>query len=274
MQISLAGWSINRRFRDPENPLPLLDYPRLAADEFGIHIVELNSPFFVYARPDDPATSPIASGYLSQLRARAEDAGVRMLSIAVDSHGNMSALDDSERKQAVDNHRKWVDACHELGCNAFRANSGGGPRGEPVTDAQIEQCIQSFGELSEFAAEAGLRVMMENHGGVSVSADNIVRVMDAVDSENCRVLADFLNWPPDEDKLDNLRAIAPYAWATHAKFLTFDDDGESPEIDCAAAVEILTEAGYDNPYGIEYEGKTDDHEGVLRSKDLLEKHLG
>jgi sugar phosphate isomerase/epimerase len=273
MQISLAGWSIHRRFRDPENPFPLLDFPRAAAEEFGIHIIELNSPFFVYSRPDDQATSPFEAGYLSQLRARAEDAGVRMLSIAVDGHGNMSALDEPERKQAVDNHKKWVDACHELGCNAFRANSGGAPRGEPVTDGEIQQCIQSFGELTELALQAEIRLMMENHGGVSVSAENIVRIMDAVDSEYCRVLADFLNWQPEEDKLENLQAVAPYAWATHAKFLTFDDDGESPEIDCAAAIEILTEAGYDNPFGIEYEGKTDDNEGVLKSKELLEKHM-
>ena len=51
MEISLAGWSINRRFRSQENPLSLLDYPQLARDEFGINAVELNSPFFTYEGP-------------------------------------------------------------------------------------------------------------------------------------------------------------------------------------------------------------------------------
>ena len=51
MEISLAGWSINRRFRNQENPLSLLDYPQLARDEFGINAVELNSPFFSYEDP-------------------------------------------------------------------------------------------------------------------------------------------------------------------------------------------------------------------------------
>ena len=56
-------------------------------------------------------------------------------------------------------------------------------------------------------------------------------------------------------------------------FLSFDENGESPEIDCRAAVQILKDAGYSNPLGIEYEGNTDDHEGVLKSKALLIKHL-
>ncbi len=272
MEISLAGWSINRRFRHPKNPLPLLDYPRTAVEEFGIHTIELNSPFFVYSDPDDPAASPIAGGFLAELKNRADDLGVRMLNIAVDAHGNLAAQDEAERKQAVENHKKWIDICVELGCNAFRANSGGGRRGEPVTPEQIRQCIKSFGELTQLAQQANIRLMMENHGGVSASPDNILQVMQAVNSDHCRVLADFLNWPAQDDKLENLRKVAPYAWATHAKFLSFGPDGESPEIDCAGALQILKEAGYDNPFGIEYEGKTDDHEGVLKSKALLRKH--
>ena len=145
-------------------------------------------------------------------------------------------------------------------------------RGGPVTETHIEQCINSFGELTEICAQADVRLLMENHGGVSVSPDNILRVMEAVGSDHCRVLADFLNWPSEDDKLENLRRVAPYAWATHAKFLSFAPDGESREIDCSAAIRILTDAGYDNPYGIEFEGKTDDFEGVLKSKALLEKH--
>ena len=35
MEISLAGWSIHRRFRDEDNPLQLLDYPRLSVEDFS-----------------------------------------------------------------------------------------------------------------------------------------------------------------------------------------------------------------------------------------------
>ena len=271
MEISLAGWSINRRFRDQENPLSLLDYPELSRDEFGINAVELNSPFFTYEDMDNPAQSGISDAYVDALRARADDVGVRLLSIAIDGHGNLSALDEEERNQAVQNHKKWFDICQKLGCNAFRANSGGS-HGADATEEEIRQCIKSFRELAVIGENTGIRVMMENHGGVSVSPDNIVQVIEAVDSEYCRVLADFLNWRPTDDKVENLKAVAPYTWATHAKFLSFNENGESNEIDCKRVMEIFKTAGYTNPFGIEYEGQTDDHVGVLKSKALIERY--
>jgi len=124
MQISLAGWSLHRRFQNKEQPLSLLDYFAVAREEFGIDKVELNSPFFAYADADNSAASPIKAKYLGELRRRAEDAGVRIVGIAVDGHGDLSDLDEPARRKAVGQHRKWYDACQELACPAFRANSG------------------------------------------------------------------------------------------------------------------------------------------------------
>ena len=72
MDIALAGWSINGRFRREHDPLKLLDYPRLAIEEFEINKIELNSPFFVYENQTQQATSPISSAYLKQLKAAAD----------------------------------------------------------------------------------------------------------------------------------------------------------------------------------------------------------
>ena len=79
MDIGLAGWSLNRRFRDKNRPLRMIDYPALARAEFGIDQVELNSPFLEYADPDHQAASAIKGGYLKELRDRADDAGVRII---------------------------------------------------------------------------------------------------------------------------------------------------------------------------------------------------
>ncbi|MBN1343544.1 MAG: sugar phosphate isomerase/epimerase [Phycisphaerae bacterium] len=269
MEISLAGWSIHRRFQSKE--LSMVGYPKVAAEEFGIHMIELNSPFFEYEDEDNQATSAIKSSHIADVKRATADCGVTCLSIAVDGHGNLAALDEGERTAAVENHRKWFDISNELGCTSFRANSGGhGPEG---TEAQqIAQCTKSFAELAEIGKANGIVVTMENHGGISYDPDVIVRIMTEIGSSHCRVLADFLNWAPTDDKLANLEKVAPFAFATHAKFLSFGADGESPEIDAGRAVTILREAGYTNPYGIEYEGKTDDHEGVLKSKALLLKY--
>jgi sugar phosphate isomerase/epimerase len=267
MQISLAGWSIHRRFLSEDKPLELIEFPRVAVEEFGIDMIELNSPFFVYRDPDAPATSSISDGYIRDLRKAAADVRCSVLGIAVDGHGDLAALDKGERKQAVENHRKWFDVCPALGARCFRANSGGRDRHDDP-DA-IKACTESFAELAGRAEEYDLVVLMENHWGISQNPDVMVQIAEAVGSEHFRLLADFLNWPDELDKLASLAKIAPYAYATHAKFLSFDAQGECDEINAVSAMEIFRKAGYANPFGIEYEGKSDDHEGVLRSKELL-----
>jgi len=269
MEIALAGWSLNRRFRSTEAPLALLDFPRVAVEEFGIRKIELNSPFFVYEDPDDQATSPIAASYLKDLKKAADDAGVEIVGIAVDGHGNLAALDAAERKQAVENHRKWYDVCQALGCPAFRANSGG--HGAEDNPDAVKACAESFAQLAEWAQVAGIDVLMENHWGISVKPDNMVAIIRQVGNSHFGALADFGNFP-DEYRMEGLAKIAPYTKYVHAKFLEFDEAGEDPRIDAKACMEIFRQAGYRGAFGIEFEGKIDDHEGVIKSKALLERY--
>src|SRR5690554_6728055 len=91
MKISLAGWSLVRRFRRAKDPLALLDFPRTAKEEFGIDAVELNNVFF--ASTDEE--------YLDRLVASADRHGVRMVGMAVDETEDLAALDDQARRRAV-----------------------------------------------------------------------------------------------------------------------------------------------------------------------------
>ena len=271
MIISLAGWSLHRRFQNKERPLSLLDYPATARDEFKINQIELNSPFFEYANPEATAASPFRRGYLRELRGRADEAGVKVVGIAVDGHGDLSDLDGKARARALDHHRKWFDACHELGCPTFRANSGG-TRTTEITASHVGCCTESFARLAEWARDANLTVLMENHWGLSSDPDRMVTVVRGVASPLFGVLADFRNFPPAIDLYGALAKLAPLAKYVHAKFLNFDASGEDPDFDTARAMAIFRDAGYRGLFGIEFEGAGDDHDGVMRSRDLLERH--
>jgi sugar phosphate isomerase/epimerase len=271
-RIALAGWSLHRRFRRSENPLTLLDFPRIAREEFDISRIELNSPFFAYQVPRDPAGSPIASGYLDRLRAAAEKAHVRILGVAVDHHGDLSSTDEHARRTAVRQHAKWIQVCEQLGCLYFRANSGA--KGvEPVTDDHERACVRSFAELAGQAGDRGVSVLMENHWGLSADPQRMVRVLRSVNSESCGALADFRNWPETVDPYHALSMIAPYSKAVHAKFLSFDGQGNDPDFDARRALDILQRAGFTGPFAIEFEGSLDDHEGVVQSRRLLRRIL-
>ncbi|MBI3941445.1 MAG: sugar phosphate isomerase/epimerase [Chloroflexi bacterium] len=259
--ISLAGWSLHRRFRRLEDPLKLLDFPQVAKEEFGLSMIELNSPFF----------ESLEQTYLDQLLRNAEGQGVSMLNIAVDNQGNLSSPDAGERNQAVENHKRWLDAAAVLGCTAIRGNTGG--RDHPHPADLIGYCIDSFGALAEYASSLNLVMMIENHGGVSADPDNIIAIMEGTKSPFLKSLPDFGNWPDPAKRYENLAKVAPYAHAVHVKTYDFSAEGEEISFSVERCVKIILESGYTNPMGIEYEGKSDDHEGVIRSIALVGKAL-
>lgn len=260
-RIALAGWSLVRRFQRADNPLALLDFPAVARDEFGFDAVELNSPFFA-ARD---------RAYLAELRARAADAGVALLGIAIDHAGDLAGLEPDERAAAVQAHVAWLDIAATLGCTFVRANLGG--RDTMDEAAALHAGIASFTALARAGGERGILVTIENHGGLTAQPAAMTGVFDAVASPHLGALVDFGNFPP-EARYASLERIAPYARAAHAKFHDFDATGEPIGIDIARCVAILRGAGYSGTWGLEFEGKGDERVGIPRGKALLERLLG
>ncbi len=257
--ISLAGWSLHRRFlRQDDQRLLLTDFAKLSKDEFGIEAVELNSPFF--ASLDD--------AYIGELRAIADGEGVDMLNIAIDGQGDLSSADQATRDEAVTMHARWFPVAAALGCNAVRANTGG--QGDS-DEAVLPRCTESFGKLAELGKPHGIAIIIENHGGLSANPDNVVSIMEDV-KDNIGTLPDFGNVAADI-RYEAMEKLAPYAVAVHAKTHEFDAAGEDINIDVGRCVRIMQDAGYTGPFGIEYEGAGDDHDGVLKTKALLERNL-
>jgi sugar phosphate isomerase/epimerase len=257
MQLSLAGWSLHPLFRAAAEPLQLLDFPRFTRDQFGIEAVELNNIFFASTEP----------AYLKRLVQAAHSAGVKLLNIAVDEKGDLSADDDAARAEGLANYSRWVPVAREIGCSAIRANSGGKTiihRGRA-----IERCIDSFRRLADAGRKHGIAILMENHGGLSVDADSILQVIEAVRETHGQgavgTLPDFGNWPDTADREGSLRKIMPYAKAVHAKVLEIDEHLNHPRFDLVRCVQITREGGYDGYLGIEFEGAGDRIESIKRA---------
>ncbi len=244
MQLSLAGWSLQKLFR--ANKLTLLEFPRFAREQFGITAVELNSPFFASRDPK----------YLAELVAAAKAADVRLLNIAVDETGDLGAEDPAERKLGVEKYGAWIPIAAAIGCGVIRANSGG--KNIKNRAAAEAACAQSFVELGKSGRDHKVAVVVENHGGISVSADAIVQLVKTarreVGEQWVGALPDFGNWPADIDRYAALEKILPYAKAVHAKVLDIDEQLHHPAFDLARCVKLARESGYDGYLGIEFEG--------------------
>jgi len=113
--------------------------------------------------------------------------------------------------QAAIAHRKWVDIAHYLGCHAIRCNMGG-PRQDWKQDADLtSRSAESFNNLLEYARQADLNILIENHGGASSDADVVVKLIKAVDNPHFGTLRDFGNINPGDDNAEVIRKIVPYA---------------------------------------------------------------
>lgn len=254
-RVSLAAWSVHRMFF--AGRLKQIDMPELCRKEFDIGGLELVNTFF---------PSPQYS-YCRDLLKRAADHDVKILLIMCDGEGDLSHPDRAERRQAVRNHRKWLDIAAVLGCHSIRCNTG---RGEPGDADAINRCAESFAELVELARPDNLNVLIENHGGLSSDADSLLAVLQKVNDPRLGTLPDFGNFPPTADRYDAVRRMMPYAKAVSAKCHEFDAAGNEKHTDYARMMRIVLDAGYREWVGIEYEGPDPDEiAGVKACQRLL-----
>jgi L-ribulose-5-phosphate 3-epimerase len=252
-RISLACWSMHRMFFAGEvSQFGMVD---LCA-ELGIARLELVNTLF---------PSPVYT-YLKQLRRRAADQGVDLTLIMCDAEGNMGAEARPRRLHAARNHHKWVDIAVELGCRAIRANPGG----EAPDRATLERNAESFSALVEYAAVAGVDVLVENHFGPSADAAWLARLIEAVPHPRFGALPDFGGSP--DDPYGAVRTLLPYARGVSAKCYDFDERGEETTIDFARMLRIVRDAGFHGDIGIEFEGeRLSEREGIIACKRLLER---
>jgi len=259
-EISLAQWSFHRRLAGRQRPkLDNLDFAK-EAHSFGINAVEYVNIFF-----KDKANN---TRYLSEMKKRAEDLGVKSLLIMCDDEGGLGEPDRRGRTQAVRNHHKWVRAAECLGCRSIRVNA----YSKGSYDEQLKLAADGLRRLSEYAAEHKLNVIVENHGGLSSNGQWLTSVIKKVDLPNCGTLPDFGNFPPAVDNYEAVKMLMPYAKAVSAKSYDFDEKGDETRIDYCRMMKIVLDAGYHGFVGIEYEGtRLSENEGALATKRLLEK---
>jgi sugar phosphate isomerase/epimerase len=185
-----------------------------------------------------------------------------------DGEGDMAHRDRAKRLLAAQNHHKWVDVAAVLGCRAIRANAGG----QPGDEGALERNAESFASLVEYAAAAGIDVLVENHFGLSMDAGWLVSLVRLVDSPRFGTLPDFGNLPPDADRYAAVGTMMPYAKAVSAKCYDFDAAGDETSIDFRRMMRIVADAGYTGNVGIEYEGaRLSERDGILACKALLER---
>jgi sugar phosphate isomerase/epimerase len=268
--ISLAQWSLHKYFKRwtsdgyTDGEADPLDFPVITRQEFGIEGLEYVNTFY-YEKINE-------TGYLSEMKKRSENEGMKNLLIMVDAEGQLGDHDPASRKQSVSNHYRWVEAAKFLGCHSIRVNAGS----EGTWDEQMKLAADGIHSLCEFADDLEINVIVENHGNLSSNGEWLGGVMKMIDHPRAGTLPDFGNFRiSDTEEYDRYKGVAelmPFAKGVSAKSNEFDEDGNEVRTDYYKMLQIVKDAGFRGYVGIEYEGdELGEFEGIMATKALLEK---
>lgn len=276
-QISLAEWSLHEPIMEGE--LDPMDFAR-KANEMGFKGIEYVTSFYAGRIKDAENPEEEMQIVLDSLKAASEKYNVKNVLLMVDDEGDLAVSDSVVRNQAVENHKKWIDAANFLGCHSIRVNLFGGDDPEAWKNASAD----ALEKLAVYAKDKNVNVLVENHGYLSSNADLLAEVMEKVNMENCGTLPDFGNfclkredgerWDAEcveeYPRYEGVRKMMPYAKAVSAKSYSFDEEGQEELIDFKKMLQIIKDANYTGFIGIEYEGSgLSPEEGIMATKELL-----
>jgi sugar phosphate isomerase/epimerase len=258
-KVSLAEWSIHRLIQ--QGKVTNLDFPRIARENDCEGLEFVNTLW----------GSPTA-GYIARLKKRMADASTKAVLIMVDDEGQLGHSDPAVRRKAVKNHHKWVDIAAELGCHSIRTNmhSDVTPKTPAENETVLGYCADSFRSLCEYARQAGISVLIENHWGLSSDPDAVVALMKKVNLPNFGTLPDFGNFPKEIDKYQAVAKLAQFAKGMSFKCYFEGPEGAEDRYDFQRMMQVVEASSYSGYIGIEYEGeKLSELEGIARARKYL-----
>ena len=277
-KLSLAQWSLHnaiwKRQLDP------YDFTA-KAKELGFEGVEFVNQLYPDVMKAKDKTAALKQ-FITKLNTAAKTEGVENVLIMIDGEGDLAVPSISERNQAIENHKAWVETAAAMGCHSIRINLFG----ERDEIAWKAQAAESMRKLGEFAATYKVNIIVENHGYLSSNAALVMEMLADVNLPNCGTLPDFGNfclereagkrWDAacirEYDRYQGVKELLPKAFAVSAKSHDFDQAGNETHTDFKRMLQLVKDTGYTGFIGVEYEGQQlDEISGIIATKELLLK---
>lgn len=188
------------------------------------------------------------------------------------------------QREEIERVKGMVDLAVILGARSLRHDATAGY--EPGSrschgfDDALTVIAPACREITEYAAEKGVRTMVENHGFFCQDSDRVERLVNTVAHENFGLLTDMGNFLcADENPAAAFGRVAPYAFYVHAKdFYVKSGNGFDPgegffrsrsgnylrgaivgqgDVPLRHCLSALKAVGYTGAVAIEFEGMED-----------------
>ena len=260
-KLSLAAYSYRDYLTGPKTSMDLFDFVNLAAD-LGLDGVEPTAYYFPKELPQD---------YLRRLKQQAFLLGLDISGTAIMNDFCLPPGKEADKEMA--HVRSWIDRAAELTAPVVRLLSGNWLQGTP--DEELEQrVIDRINALLPYAAEKGVILALENHGGgVTVTAEQLLRIVGAVKGQNFGVNLDTGNFH-GEDPYAELAEAAPFAVNVQVKTEIRRKGRRKEPADLEKVIAILHDARYSGYVVLEYTAEEDPKTAVPKYVKQLRSLIG
>ncbi len=263
------------------------DYFEVArlAKEHGFDAVEFLD---ITKRPEDETVIDTAKA----LRKHCEELGIEIAAYTIGAD-LLNGRGGSAEEEAA-RLKGCVDVCKALGAPVMRHDVAWGLPEGMTWEEGIEVLIPRIREVTEYAAQQGVRTCSENHGYIYQDSDRVKKMIDAVNHPNYGWLVDIGNFIcADEDNLSAVKTAAPYAFHVHAKdFLRKPADAIAPGagwfksrdgqhirgtvvghgvVPVKECLDVIRESGYQGTVSLEFEGMEENFPAVQAGLDYLRR---
>jgi len=226
--------------------------------ELGVHAVDMTTYWFKSTEPT----------YLLGLRRLAQKNGVALSGTAIGT--NMCLPQPEARAAELAKVMQWIDVTALLGTSHMRVFGGELPEGATEEQA-IGWVVEIMKPACDYAAEKGVVLGIESHGGITRKAATIIEILRRVNSPYAGINLDIANFT--EDQYAQIEEAVPYASHAHVRDVF---TGGKEAIDLERVWQIFAKGGYRGYMSAEYEGEEDAMTGVpkliARMKELSRKY--
>lgn len=285
MQLGVSSYSFSRLVR---SGAMRQDEVPAKAHAMGFEALE----FSTIAVPEGETLPRFAE----TLRAECERTGIPIVNYTIGADFLKGSNGDLDAE--IERVKREVDVAAILGVPGMRHDASGGfpagTRGARGFADAVPRLAKGCRAITEYAAEKGIRTMVENHGHFCQDSERVEQLVNAVDHPNFGVLADLGNFfCVDESPFTALGRLMPYVFHVHAKdFHIKSGNGFNPgegwaltrggnfrrgavighgDLPLVQSLRILKNAGYEGVLSIEFEGIEDPLNGLRIGLDNLRR---
>ncbi len=271
IKIAISSYSFHRFGGGPEgNDSPTIEQMIDRCADMGVDGIEL---LWEHLTLHDKNTPQALHGLHQYAALR----GITPVTVAA-SHNPVQTTPEG-RAAELDKLKAGVDAAAALGAPFVRAlggrwhtisdfmemwdNRGEEPAAEGYSlDESYEWAIDALKQGAEYAGSMGVTLVLENHWGLTGTAEGTARIHDGVDSPWLKYVLDTGNFFHLPDPYAEMEAFFPDLAILHAKVYLGGGMLVSPDIDYAKVANLLRDRNYNGYVSIEFEGRAHPNEGI------------